>query len=251
MRHTLFFFSLIGFMMISCLVPIQMSRVTLTENFTQSFSFASGMNNEGPTKILEKLISGERVDMLWESPEGINILSQLQEGTVVSKGISVLTISLVPDQKPEKFFISGVGFYDIVDTISSKVYFTARFYLVEEVHPLSMLNTASSIPLYFKQVLVNQIAYPDGLTREHKPADNASIRIDVFINRSILNVTGKPVFGLDYSAKHPVSIQGDLIGHITFRSPLSPFDKIIDMRGLKPFVRRDYRKFRPLYEANK
>lgn len=247
MRYILFFSGLIT-LFSACVVPVQMPRVTLVESYIQNFDFGTIEDKSKLTTTLGLLIGSERVDQLITSDEGIVYIERMKEEKIISKGITTLTFSLVPNKKPASFYISGNGSYNIVDTTSAKVYFSAQFYVIDTIHyPISILDTASTIPIYFNQTLYNHISYEEThSTWEHKPAEH--VRIDAAMNRKIMDAKGKPIFGIDYSANHRISISGKTIGSIKFRAPQSPFDKIIDMRGMKSMIRRDYHKFKAIYE---
>jgi hypothetical protein len=251
MRYLVFFFLASVLSFSACVVPAQMPRVTLSENFTQSFSFdADDEDKRKLTKTLSLLIGADRVDQLITSEEGLHYINQMKAEKIIAKGIATLTFSLVPGRKPSAFYISGTGSYNIIDTSSTKVYFSANFYLIDTIHyPISLLETDATIPLYFNQVLINHVAYEEThSTWEHSPVEY--VKVDAVINRSIRDQKGKAIFGLDYHAKHRISIKGETIGYIQFNPPQSPFDKIIDIRGIKSMIRRDYHKYKGIYESN-
>lgn len=237
--------------MTNCVVPVQMPRITMSENFTQNFDF--GATEEGKvnlTKTLGLLIGPDRVEQLIASPEGDVYITQMLDEKILAKGVATLTFSLVPNKKTEAFYISGSGSYHIIDTTTSKVYFSANFYLIDSVqHPMSLLDTGAVIPIYFNQVLINHIPYEETASVwEHCPSEH--IKIEAVLNRSVMDNKRKPMFGIDYNARHRISIGDQTIGSIKFRAPSSPFDKIVDIRGMKSLIRRDYHKYRTLYEGN-
>lgn len=250
MRTYLLFCCLLSFCFFSsCVVPVQMPRITMSENFTQSFDFGDTEDGEiGLPKTLGYLIGTEAVDRLTAPGYENAYIKRMKEGKIIATGVATLTFSLVPGKKPEFFYLGGSGAYNIVDTSLSQVYFSAQFSLIDSIHyPFSLLDTSSVLPIYFDQVLINHFDYDrSGSTWEHRPEEY--IRIDAVLNRSIMDKTGKPIFGIDYTVGHRISIAGRTIGHVYFRPPHSSFDKLIDIRGMKGMIRRDYHKFRELYE---
>ena len=290
MRHFALFSLFLGLLAISsnsCMVPYHLPKVTLTECFTQSFSFLPPdadltdsedirRKKQQYPKTLEKILriqNKEQVSDLQVYYAGNPLVDDLMDEKIISKGISVLNVSLVPGKKPEKFFVSGNGQYDIINTNTSEVYYSARFWYIDSVHySLDELRNNpefTTIPVFFDQVLINHMRYPSSSdldktkTWEHKPTSH--IRINIQINRSIINKTKKPIFSIDYSedARHEVSVLDTYIdasgqsqteyrtvGYIKFCPTSFPYDKIIDLRGLNPSIRRDYWKFKDIYEGN-
>lgn len=219
-------FILLASCLSTCMVPIQIMRVTLTESFEQNFDF-DGIPRDELTPILTTLLgdkwapySSDEVKAVWDSD------------SLVSNGIAVLNFSLVPDKKPKQFFITGVGSYDIFHSEDRKAYFSTKFYLAnEEYYNIDDLETTSIISVKFMQVATNQFLLNSGT---YALAPQKPIRVDVKVKK----VPGKSIFSIDYTAAHQAYIGEQKIGTIKFRAPQSTFDKIIDLRGIRTLPRR-------------
>lgn len=240
MRNNLFLLSLL-LSLVGCIVPIQSTRVILVENFTQNFTF--GENTASRSIIMNSLL-GKSFNV-FSAPE---VLEKWYSNSFIATGNVVLTLSLVPSKKKlEKFFVSGFGAYDIYDEADNKVYFSAKFNIIEKEYLLKDLEKENTISIYFEQIAINQfldiiIESPNSqkIKREKfalKPIK--PIKVEVKIKK-----LDQDIYVLDYDANHKVSINEKPIGGIKFKSTINSLSKIIDFRKFKPFVRR-YKKIVP------
>ena len=245
MRHYLLFLFLSILLLTGCMVPLQTTRVTLIENFTQTFEFEDGKKFE----IIDSLLGHNFRDAKFTK----QVRDIWGKESILSKGNAILAFSVVPKGKPDSFYVSGFGAYDIIDTSDGKVYFSARFNMIDTIYYSFKddLKNGKTIPVYFNQLVVNQfldkvIDSDNGSKLAHKkyalePVKN--IRCDVKIRK----VANKDIYFIDYEANHKVSLGANSIGFIKFTPPKHKFDKMIDMRKLKMLVRRSYRKSRKHY----
>ena len=94
---------LFGLLFLGCRIPVQLPRVTITENFTQSFVFSS----TDRTKTIEKLMhtKGDKLTNLLLNPDEANVMAaHLDSSYFISKGkLQSWTFSLVPDKRAEEF----------------------------------------------------------------------------------------------------------------------------------------------------
>ena len=218
---------------IGCLVPSQLSKVTMTESFTQDFTFP-GESDEEILDILGELLSPERVDQLRQIGRYKSLQDDIKEGNIISRGIATITFGLVPNRKRGSFYVKGTGSYIIMNKISNQVYFVADFFLIEEVHPIEQVLENEKLSIKFNQSMINHLPYQDGATWNHEP--NGDINIDIIITTNIYNKKrkGKYEFRIDDTAKHKVSINGKSLGYIEF----NPTNEIIDIKGVLKWVRR-------------
>ncbi|MFK8009288.1 MAG: hypothetical protein AB8H03_23205 [Saprospiraceae bacterium] len=243
MRYYLLFLFLL-LLLTGCVVPLQTTRVTLIENFTQSFEFEEDIK----TKVIDSLL-GLNFTTKKNSDEVHDIWVR---ESIKAKGNAILTFSIVPKGKPDSFYVSGFGAYDIIDTSDGRVYFSARFNMIDTIYYSlkNDLKNNKTIPVYFMQVIINQFLDKEIdseynlLTHEKYALEPVKpIRCDVRIKK----VANKDIYLIDYEANHKVSLGTNPIGFIKFAAPKHKFDKMIDMRKLKMLVRRNYRKSRKHY----
>ncbi len=218
----LFLFGFLG--LSNCVVPAQLTRVTLTESFSQNFDFG-GIPREEISPILHSLLGKE-----WSPYSSEEVIERWESKSIIAKGIAVLTFSLVPGKKAKEFFISGVGAYDIYDLEDSKMFFSSKFYILDDrYYSFEDLQKKDYLSVYFEQVMVNQFL---GERKALEPI--LPIRVDVKIKKN----KNKPIFGVAYEEEHQVYIGEAKIGTIKFRAPKTSFDKMIDLRGIKTLPRR-------------
>lgn len=231
MRYYLFILSLFSLILIGCLT----SNKTFRLEFVQEFDFGENhavkdtSRRDTLTESLQLLL-GKNWELLSYSDE---LIEKLYSKSIISKGQAEISISLVPHENPKKFFISGGGFFYIIDTGNNdNVLFDGRFSIIESIYyPPEILKTGSIIPVYFNQVLINQFQIDSTKKYEvyaFEPSE--SIQIDVGIKR-INDKKNKP--GLDYDKKAEVKIKETSLGTIKFMAPKSNFDEREDLGGIK------------------
>lgn len=110
-------------------------------------------------------------------------------------------------------------------------------------YDLRLLTVNREIVIEFNQQLINHFILPikkgDSFGEENWNFEyNRNIAIHVRINQVFPR---KEIYSVDYEARHKVMIDNTLVGYMVFDRPVDPFDKIIDLRGLR-LLRNDYRK---------
>ena len=232
-----------------CMVPIQLNRVTLTERFTQNFDFGATAP-EDLTPILKDLL-GLRYDSLINNSKEVKKKFNKAKN-FISEGSIVFTLSLVPNKdkrkKPMQFFISGFGFYDIIDTSEDRVYFSSRLHIDESIHyNLNDLKTENSITIKFDQIITNQFELINSTPEQEMFVFRSKkISVVVKLNNNIIGAKNKPLFSLDYKVPHQVLMDGKPLGKMKFYGNNSGYNKIIDIRG-KNLTRRDYHNYSKYY----
>jgi len=217
----------------SCRVlPIQMTRVTLSERFTQGFFDGSEpIPKLEMTKTVELLLGKsnyENLSNVADKPK----LEQLQNKQCEAQGFININISLLPGTIYAKnnfnFFVSGNGQYAIVLKKDQLIYYTATFQLLEDIHSAVELQNGL-VPIRFHQQFTGHLA---------SQSQDFTTQAEVTAYLHIKTIRSG-VYSVDYSVPHQIQVGDHFIGYLRFTAPILPQAKVIDLRGLR-FVRNKY-----------
>jgi predicted ribonuclease YlaK len=224
-------------------MPIQMTQIVLMESYRQGFDFPDGNQD----KVLEILLGKDIASTLIENKT--EQYKNLKDGKCEAVGEASILFSLLPStiesEKRFKFLISGQGRYRIYLKSDNILYYTADFRIKEQVFDSDTLYKGK-MRIKFVQQLVNQFYTTEPAFRNSTPLlqklreKYSPVELDVDIKLKE-NPKGK-IFYLDYSANHPISVNGLKIGNLVFNHlDIYPEKyKVFDLRGLSKFVKNDY-----------
>ncbi len=229
---------------IACKVmPIQMTQIAIFESYKQSFDFPDGNQDKVLTQILGKEIAETLIDAKTEQ------YRNLKDGKCEAQGEAAMLFSLLPatieSEKRFKFIVNGHGRYRIYLKSDNILYYTADFRIKEQIYDSDSLYNGK-LRIKFVQQLVNQFYSSEPAFRNNNALlqklreRNNGIELDMDVKLK-QHPKGK-IFYLDYSAKHPISVNGLKIGNLEFNHlTIYPEKyKVFDLRGVNKFVKNDY-----------
>ena len=118
------------------------------------------------------------------------------------------------------------------------------FKIYPDEYQLEDLIRNEYLEIRFQQYLTSFLKIPEGVNRTVEPAQIAEAvyisNVDFLVQFHIDIIDEKgELFRIDYSADHPVMVNGIKIGDVSFEEAFGNRYKIVDLRGLK-YVRTDY-----------
>ena len=242
-KPLLLFFGSICLLAACKVIPIQMTQIALMETYKQSFDFPEGNQD----KVLEILLGKDIANTLIDNKT--DQYKNLKDGKCEAQGEASILFSLLPNtvesEKRFKFLISGHGRYRIYLKSDNILYYSADFRIKERVYDSDSLYNGK-LRIKFTQQLVNHFYSSEPAFRNSVPLlqklreKNSNVELDMDVKLK-QHPKGK-IFYLDYSAKHPISVNGLKIGGLEFdHLEIYPEKyKVFDLRGLSKFVRNDY-----------
>ncbi len=243
MKIVKYVFIVLIFSILACKVlPIQLTQIVLFESYRQSFDFPDGNQD----KVLEILLGKDVASTLIENKT--EQYRNLKDGKCEAQGEASILFSLLPatveSEKRFKFLINGQGRYRIYLKSDNALYYSADFKIKEQVFDSDSLYNGK-LRIKFTQQLVNHyysaeaafknVATLQKLREKYSPTE---LDLDIKLKQ---HPKGK-IFYLDYSANHPISVNGIKIGNLVFNHlDIYPEKyKVFDLRGVGKFVRNDY-----------
>lgn len=241
--HTILLFCIILAIYACKVMPIQMTQIAIFESYKQSFDFPEGNQDKVLTQILGKDIAETLIDAKTEQ------YRNLKEGKCEALGEAALLFSLLPatveSEKRFKFIINGHGRYRIYLKSDNILYYSADFRIKEQVYDSDSLYNGK-LRIKFVQQLVNQFYSSEPAFRNNNALlqklreKNNGIELDMDVKIK-QHPKGK-IFYLDFSTKHPISVNGLKIGNLEFNHlTIYPEKyKVFDLRGVDKFIKNDY-----------
>jgi hypothetical protein len=242
MKKIFYYLAIVVFIVSCKVLPIQMTQIVLFESYKQGFDFPDGNQDKVLEILLGKDIATTLIDNKTEQ------YKNLKDGKCEAQGEASILFSLLPStidsEKRFKFLVNGQGRYRIYLKSDNILYYSADFRIKEQVFDSDSLYNGH-LRVKFVQQLVNHyynaepafknITALQKLREKYSPTE---LDLDIKLKQ---HPKGK-IFYLDYSASHPISVNGIKIGNLVFNHlDIYPEKyKVFDLRGVSKFVRNDY-----------
>ncbi len=227
-----------GLMAVQCAVmPIQMSRISQVEFFTQYYDFT---HVDHPDEILRMLLGDENYKIFFgrfSLEKNERELKAYLKDALEVRGSLTFTIQVNPVDF-ESFFLDGVGRFDLVEKMPNQkeeLLLDGIVKLKSDSFSLEDLRN-NKLKIGMTHSVVRRINLEAG--ESYFNFDSARVAVVVALE----TIKKGEIYRLNYAAPHTFFYGDTKVGELFFeRTPTSQY-KLIDMRGLK-FLRKDYRKY--------
>ncbi len=234
-------------------VPIQLTRVSQSESYTQVFTFP-GLNNQaglaGETmsdhsnakqiqhvdRILSQLLGGQN----WQNIKDLygfgTLYDELVQGKIYVKGMVELILYIDPLEQ-DHFFIEGMGRFYLVQDKTKAILLSGDFHIPLVKHRLDELDAG--------RLLVDVKLYVTRIPEQITYLNEARLIYELIMDT---HMKEDHIYAVDYEKEHTVylitdrlraaPLPTDAIGVMRLEND-SRAAKLIDLRGMQ-FLRNDY-----------